>query len=194
MVAIDLRLLMIVLSMMLLPFAQAAIGADSGLITKQSRYSVTETVQRFEAAIKSPLFGCESCGNCVLGCMEYVCPQTCPKQMRNGPCGGANNHGTCEVDEKPCIWASVYERAKAANELDSLSAYIPPPDRSLKGTSSWINYFLNRDVRPGNSHSLILLSGIKPAAMINLESPAKTAPAEKSSLVPLKTETGPKRM
>ena len=146
--------------------------------------ALAHTLERFEAAIKSPLFGCESCGNCVLGCMEYVCPQTCPKQMRNGPCGGANHHGTCEVDEKPCIWASVYERAKAANEVDRLSAYIPPPDRSLKGTSSWINYFLNRDVRPGNSHSLILLPGIKPAAKINLESPVKTAPAEKSGLLP----------
>jgi methylenetetrahydrofolate reductase (NADPH) len=141
-------------------------------------------LERFEAAIKSPLFGCQSCGNCVLGSMEYVCPQTCPKQMRNGPCGGANHHGTCEVEEKPCIWASVYERAKAANEVDQLSVYIPPPDRSLKGTSSWINYFLNRDVRPGNSHSLVLLSGIKPAATINLESPVKTAPAEKSGLLP----------
>jgi hypothetical protein len=116
--------------------------------------------------------------------MEYVCPQTCPKQMRNGPCGGASNDGTCEVDDKPCIWASVYERAKAANEVDQLSVYVPPPDRSLKGTSSWINYFLNRDVRPGNSHSLILLSGIKPATTINLKSPVKTAPAEKSGLLP----------
>jgi methylenetetrahydrofolate reductase (NADPH) len=156
--------------------------------------ALARTLERFEVAIKSPLFGCQSCGNCVLGCMEYVCPQTCPKQMRNGPCGGANNDGKCEVDEKPCIWASVYERAKAANEVDQLSAYIPPPDRSLKGTSSWINYFLNRDVRPGNAHSLTLMSGIKPAAMNHLESPVKTAPAEKTGLLPLKTETGPKRM
>jgi hypothetical protein len=156
--------------------------------------SLAHTLERFEAAIKSPLFGCQSCGNCVLGSMEYVCPQTCPKQMRNGPCGGANNGGKCEVDEKPCIWASVYERAKAANDVNSLSAYIPPPDRSLKGTSSWINYFLNRDVRPGNSHPLILASGIKPAALINFVSPVKTAPAEKSGVLPLKTETGPKRM
>jgi hypothetical protein len=112
--------------------------------------------------------------------------------MRNGPCGGANNNGTCEVVEKKCIWASVYERAKAANELDLLGAYIPPPDRSLKGTSSWINYFLNRDVRPGTSQSLTLLSGTKPAAMLNLERPVETTPAEKSDLVSLKTETGPK--
>jgi methylenetetrahydrofolate reductase (NADPH) len=154
--------------------------------------SLAHKLERFEAAIKFPLFGCQSCGNCVLGCMEYVCPQTCPKQMRNGPCGGANNQGTCEVVDKPCIWGSVYERAKAANEVNRLTAYIPPPDRSLQGTSSWINYFLNRDIRPGTSQSLTPLSGTKPAGLVNLELPVKTTPVEKSDLVPLKTETDPK--
>jgi methylenetetrahydrofolate reductase (NADH) len=154
--------------------------------------ALAHELERFEAAVKTPLFGCQSCGNCVLGSMEYVCPQTCPKQMRNGPCGGTNNIGTCEVVAKACIWLSVYERAKAANAVDRLTAYIPPPDRSLQGTSSWINYFLNRDVRPGTSQFLTLLSGTQPAAMVNLERPVKTTPAEKSDLVPLKTETGPK--
>jgi methylenetetrahydrofolate reductase (NADPH) len=136
--------------------------------------ALAHTLERVEAAIKSPLFGCQSCGNCVLGSMEYVCPQTCPKQMRNGPCGGANNSGTCEVEEKPCVWSSVYKRAKAANEIERLNDYIPPPDRSLKGTSSWVNYFLNRDVRPATSRQLTLLSGTKPA--------------------PVKTETDPKQV
>jgi methylenetetrahydrofolate reductase (NADPH) len=155
--------------------------------------SLAHKLERFEAAIKSPLFGCQSCGNCVLGSIEYVCPQTCPKQMRNGPCGGANNQGTCEVVEKPCIWVSVYERARAANEVNRLSAYIPPPDRSLQGTSSWINYFLNRDVRAGISHLLTPSSGTKSAALVNLELPVKTTPAAKVDLVPLKTETDLKR-
>jgi uncharacterized protein (DUF302 family) len=34
-------------------FATAAGAADSGLITKQSRYSVRETIDRFEAAVKA---------------------------------------------------------------------------------------------------------------------------------------------
>lgn len=79
--------------------------------------------------------------------MEYVCPQTCPKQMRNGPCGGTH-HGRCEVVDRPCIWVSVYERARAAGRLDGLHVYVPPPDRTLRRTSSWINYFLERDARP----------------------------------------------
>jgi len=105
-------------------------------------------VERVELAIKRPLFGCQACGNCVLGHLEYVCPQTCPKQLRNGPCGGTDQ-GRCEVvPDKPCIWVAVYDRAKAAGSLDGLRTYVPPPDRRLRDTSSWINYFLDRDSRP----------------------------------------------
>ncbi len=112
--------------------------------------SASRALERVEFAIKSPLFGCQACGNCVLGQMEYVCPQTCPKNLRNGPCGGTSM-GRCEVVDKPCIWVSVYERAKSEQRVAELTTYIPPPNRALKGTSSWINYFLNRDSRPGNT-------------------------------------------
>ncbi len=110
--------------------------------------AAARALERLEFAIKKPAFGCEACGNCVLGDMEYVCPMTCPKHERNGPCGGTA-HGRCEVEDKPCIWDAVYERATAAGRVDALRAYIPPPDPSLRGTSSWINYFLDRDSRPG---------------------------------------------
>ena len=104
-------------------------------------------LERAELAVKRPMFDCQACGNCVLGQLEYVCPQTCPKQMRNGPCGGTDM-GRCEVVDKPCIWVGVWERARAAGRADDLRTYIPPPDRALTGTSSWINYFLGRDNRP----------------------------------------------
>jgi methylenetetrahydrofolate reductase (NADPH) len=112
------------------------------------RQPAAALVERVELAIKKPLFGCQACGNCVLSHLEYVCPQTCPKQLRNGPCGGTDQ-GRCEVTpEKPCIWVAVYDRAKAADALDGLKTYVPPPDRRLRDTSSWINYFLDRDRRP----------------------------------------------
>jgi methylenetetrahydrofolate reductase (NADPH) len=110
--------------------------------------AVAAAVERAEMAVKQPAFGCEACGNCVLGHMEYVCPQTCHKQMRNGPCGGTDM-GRCEVVDRPCIWVEVYERAHAQDRVGELRTYVPPPDRSLQGTSSWINYFLERDSRPG---------------------------------------------
>ena len=40
------------LSLALFAFANTAVAADNGLITEQSRYSVKETVARFEAAVK----------------------------------------------------------------------------------------------------------------------------------------------
>jgi methylenetetrahydrofolate reductase (NADPH) len=109
---------------------------------------LNKAFERFEYHGKRVVFGCKNCGNCVLGHMEYVCPQTCPKQMRNGPCGGTYL-GKCEVIDQPCIWVSVMERAEATDRLSDLKTYIPPPDRTLQGTSSWLNFYLQRDSRPG---------------------------------------------
>jgi methylenetetrahydrofolate reductase (NADPH) len=121
-------------------------------------------LERVELSIKAPLFGCQACGNCVLGEMEYVCPMTCPKSMRNGPCGGTLN-GSCEVyPDKPCIWVKVYETAQAGGRIEELKTYIPPRDLSLKGTSSFINLFLERDSRPGHEpHPIGKLVGIDAA-------------------------------
>lgn len=140
---------------------------------------LAQRLERVEFAIKSPLFGCQACGNCVLSYTEYVCPQTCPKQMRNGPCGGANNDSTCEVVEKPCVWVSVYQRAQAGQKLGDLAVYIPPPNRDLSGTCSWINYFLDRDCRPGTSHQ----SPKQSCGAARKEPPARAIPAEKSETV-----------
>jgi methylenetetrahydrofolate reductase (NADPH) len=115
-----------------------AVERRPGLVT------LTRTV---EQAIKIPLFGCKECGNCVLSYTEYVCPMTCPKDQRNGACGGSSD-GWCEVERKPCVWIEVYESARRAGRLDALRTYVPPPDRSLSGTSSWLNYLRGRDVRP----------------------------------------------
>jgi len=83
---------------------------------------------------------------------------TCPKNLRNGPCGGTLN-GQCEViPDRPCVWVKVYERAQAANRVDDLKLYIPPRNRALQGTSSYINYYLNRDSRPGNADPFITIS------------------------------------
>ena len=35
-----------------------------------------------------------------------------------------------------------------ARKAGPLATYVPAPDRSLQGTSSWLNYFLDRDRRP----------------------------------------------
>jgi methylenetetrahydrofolate reductase (NADPH) len=111
------------------------------------RPGVAAAVERLELAVKRPLFGCRTCGNCVLGHLEYVCPETCPKRLRNGPCGGTHL-GRCEVLDQPCVWVGVHARARAAGRESALLVHVPPPDRALHGTSSWINYLLGRDRRP----------------------------------------------
>jgi methylenetetrahydrofolate reductase (NADPH) len=127
------------------------------------RPAAAHALEKAELAFKKPVFGCQACGNCVLGLMEYVCPMTCPKNMRNGPCGGTSN-GQCEViPEQACIWVEVYQRAKSAHRVDELKLYIPPRDRALQGTSSYINYFLNRDSRPDHPIPLINISNAQPS-------------------------------
>jgi methylenetetrahydrofolate reductase (NADPH) len=128
------------------------------------RPAAAHALEEAELAFKKPVFGCQACGNCVLGLMEYVCPMTCPKNMRNGPCGGTFN-GQCEViPEQACIWVEVYQRAKSAQRVDELKTYIPPRNRALQGTSSYINYFLDRDSRPGHAQPLITIGNVQPAA------------------------------
>ncbi len=123
--------------------------------------SVAQAMEDAEFAFKKPVFGCQACGNCVLGLMEYVCPMTCPKNMRNGPCGGTFN-GQCEViPEQPCIWVKVYDRAQAAHRVDELKTYIPPRNRALQGTSSYINYLLDKDSRPEHPQPLISISHVE---------------------------------
>lgn len=122
------------------------------------RPALARGLERVELLMKHSTFGCKACGNCVLGEMEYVCPMTCPKSLRNGPCGGTSN-GQCEVyPDKPCIWVGVYNHARAAGRIQDLKTFIPPRNRALQGTSSFINLFLDRDSRPGRPQPLIQIS------------------------------------
>jgi methylenetetrahydrofolate reductase (NADPH) len=96
---------------------------------------------------KSLLFACQNCGDCALSDMAYLCPESqCPKFMRNGACGGSER-AKCEVrKDKPCVWVKVYERLKAHGEESRLKDHcLPPRNWSLNWTSSWLNFYLDRD-------------------------------------------------
>ncbi|MBN2231747.1 MAG: methylenetetrahydrofolate reductase C-terminal domain-containing protein [Deltaproteobacteria bacterium] len=112
----------------------------------------------FEHMSKVALFNCMNCGDCALFDTAYVCPMSqCPKNQRNGPCGGSYN-GWCEVypNEKKCIWVQAYDRQKPYGEEGNIAAYtVPPCNWNLWQTSSWLNFYMGRD------HSAIRL-GIKP--------------------------------
>jgi methylenetetrahydrofolate reductase (NADPH) len=101
-----------------------------------------------EHLLKTMLFRCRMCGDCTLAESSYLCPQSgCPKKMINGPCGGSL-HGFCEVypQERLCFWVKVYNR-NPSSHTGKLSPCpsLPPKDWSLRGTSSWLNYFAGRD-------------------------------------------------
>ena len=69
-----------------------------------------------ERASKATLYGCVDCGDCSLPDCAYLCPRhACSKNGRNGPCGGSAS-GRCELDDKECFWARVYERLKHYGE------------------------------------------------------------------------------
>ena len=99
-----------------------------------------------EKESKHLLYGCKDCGDCSLPDCAYLCPNiSCSKCGRNGPCGGSRN-GRCELDDKECIWARIYERLKSYGEEEDILAGDPIfYNAELKNTSAWANTYLDRD-------------------------------------------------
>jgi hypothetical protein len=102
---------------------------------------------KLEHVTKQPVWGCKMCGQCVLHDTGMTCPMTCPKTLRNGPCGGVRPNGNCEViPEMRCVWVKAYERSEKLpiwrSHIDTLR---PPVDNSLEGSSAWANLFSGRD-------------------------------------------------
>jgi Methylene-tetrahydrofolate reductase C terminal len=106
-------------------------------------------VEQIEHAVKGRVFGCQMCGQCVLHSTGLSCPMTCPKTLRNGPCGGVRADGGCEVfPEMRCVWLTGYERSRRLPLGREGFAHLRPPvDNSLQGTSSWKNLVTGRDRR-----------------------------------------------
>src|SRR5205085_11569550 len=103
-------------------------------------------VAAVEAAVKKPIFGCRMCGQCVLHSTGMTCPMNCPKELRNGPCGGVRPDGHCEVKpEMMCVWLKGYERSRKLPWREEFNHLRPPVDNRLWGTSSWRDFLSGRD-------------------------------------------------
>jgi len=100
----------------------------------------------FEQAVKTQTLGCEMCGDCRIPQLQLMCPEAsrgCAKRLLNGPCGGADEEGLCEVyPERRCYWGRVIESALQKGEVDTLCRFLPPKDHRLRHTSSWRNEVL----------------------------------------------------
>ena len=100
-----------------------------------------------ERLVKELVFDCRSCGQCILRLTGMTCPMTCPKQLRNGPCGGVRPGGYCEVyPERRCVWTQAWERSrKMAIYGERILDVQPAVNWQLEGTSAWINMLTGAD-------------------------------------------------
>ncbi|MDR7555163.1 MAG: methylenetetrahydrofolate reductase C-terminal domain-containing protein [Armatimonadota bacterium] len=107
----------------------------------EGRAGADALLAALEGAVKGPLVGCRRCGFCRLPATAYVCPETCPKGLANGPCGGSRD-GRCEVAAHECIHHRIYRLAKAAGRLDDLEhLLIPAVPEAHRDRCSWLVHF-----------------------------------------------------
>jgi methylenetetrahydrofolate reductase (NADPH) len=122
------------------PMRALAKMVDGSLL--ESAYTKSEQI------IKGLTNECRHCGDCAMLDLAYLCPMSqCPKNQRNGPCGGSYE-GWCEAypNQRKCIYVLAYDRLKAHGADQSLGENpVPPVNYALNETSSWINFYLGRD-------------------------------------------------
>ncbi len=107
-------------------------------------------VAALERNVKGFLFDCRMCGQCVLSSTGMSCPMNCPKNLRNGPCGGVRDNGHCEVKpEMKCVWVQAFNGAqRIPGGMDALRQVQAPVDRRLTGRSSWLKVVRERTGGP----------------------------------------------
>ena len=106
------------------------------------KQSTTKALLKTEWLSKHAVLGCESCGQCRLGETIYICPETCPKGLANGPCGGTTLD-YCEFGDRECIHSVKARLAKVVGQTHILKEkLIPTVPITIRGTSSWKNWYL----------------------------------------------------
>lgn len=97
-------------------------------------------VATLEKAVKGFLFDCQMCGQCALSSTGMSCSMNCPKNLRNGPCGGVRANGHCEVQpDMRCVWVEAFEGSQRMREGKGAIHVVQfAVDRRLQGRSSWL--------------------------------------------------------
>ena len=92
-----------------------------------------------ERMLKGPLFGCRMCGQCALSSTGMSCPMRCPKQLRNGPCGGVRPDGGCEIrPAMRCVWVAAWDGSARMRDGARIRAPLCALDHRRAGRSSWL--------------------------------------------------------
>jgi methylenetetrahydrofolate reductase (NADPH) len=94
-----------------------------------------------ERLVKGVLFDCQMCGNCLLLETTWVCPMTCPRGLRNGPCRGSTSD-RCFVDPTyRCTWFHIYQRAEQQGSLERLLEVSAPLDDRRVGCETLLSAY-----------------------------------------------------
>jgi len=93
-------------------------------------------VAAIERWVKGLLFDCRMCGQCALGATGMSCPMNCPKNLRNGPCGGVRASGPCEVDPRmTCGWVDAVARTATRSAKASSSSPGSPSSAERRAST-----------------------------------------------------------
>lgn len=118
-------------------------------------------VERSSRIVKPPeelakhlFFNCQSCAQCLLHYTGMTCPMNCPKNLRNGPCGGVRLNNKCEVKpEMDCVWVKAYERSQKTPWAYEIYRLNPPVDWRLEGMASFVTFSVGMDQIPTGSET-----------------------------------------
>jgi hypothetical protein len=105
-------------------------------------YECADKLMRVPEKIgKGAVFNCQMCGQCTLHFTGMTCPMGCPKNLRNGPCGGVRVGGFCEVDAAmKCVWVEAFVRSQKMKVYgDGIFEIRPPLNHRLVDSSAFIN-------------------------------------------------------
>ena len=116
-------------------------GLFQPLLARLGYGRVERLILPLERVSKEAIFDCRMCGQCILRLTGMTCPMTCPKLLRNGPCGGVRPGGYCEVyPERRCIWTDAYKRSRKMPLYgQGILDLQPAVDWRLEGRSAWVN-------------------------------------------------------
>jgi hypothetical protein len=117
-----------------------------GLFRALGYQRLERPVALVEKTIKGALFDCRMCGQCVLSSTGMSCPMNCPKQLRNGPCGGVRDNGNCEVKpDMKCVWVQAYQGSeRMPGGVAAMTQVQFAVDQRLQGQSSWLRVVRER--------------------------------------------------
>ncbi len=124
---------------------ESALVASHPVLKAIGYQRLEKPVAAVEKLVKGALFDCQMCGACALSRTGMTCPMNCPKQLRNGPCGGVRDGGFCEVKpDMRCVWAEAYQGSLQMAKGTAIRDPGEPVDRRLQGSSSWLRVVKQR--------------------------------------------------